>query len=223
MNKRVFLVFLCSFLMTSNIVSMNLDSYSDISGEESYEGSSFESILEFSAEEDEIASNSEVVTPGSAQLAPWIGLDHQLCPLAAPTWSSSEETEDITCPYCDTCLLNTSFEFIEQDNEYVCIDCTAQRPWLKTTTEDLTVDTSSEYSEIEMLTSKAFEDDERLFDHKKGNARSHAISRHYREKRSSIGALEKEMRFGPLSKQNLRSLSAQKNLVLARKPKLPNL
>jgi hypothetical protein len=85
------------------------------------------------------------------------------------------------------------------------------------------LDTSSECSEIEIMASSSRQDDEPLFDHKKGNARSHAISQHYRAKRSSIRALEKEISSWPTSKPKLRSLQAQKDLILASKPKLPNL
>ena len=233
MNKTIVLVFICSFFMSSNIVSMHYDS--EEFSEEFYVNSharfADELILKYSSEEDEMNDESEECSysqddsTNSTHVAACIGLLCLQSPLAAFSSSSSEETEDITCPYCNESLFSISVEYIKQDNEYICPDCAKTLlAWEALQAEDYALsDASSASSEIEMLISEAFEDDEPLFDHKKGNAHSHAIKRHYRHKRSSIRALEKEMCSEPMNKQKLRSLRAQEDLALAGKPRLPNL
>jgi len=243
MNKTIVLVFICSFFMSSTIVSMHyaseeLDEECCVNPDAIFGN---ELIFKFSSEEseeDEINDESEECsysqdsTQYSTQVAACIGLLYLQSPLAAFSTSSSEETEDITCPYCNASLFSISVEFIAEDKEYVCTDCAKTLvAWKALQSEkDSLLDVSSASSEIEMLINKAFEDDEQLFnddeplfDHKKGNAHSHAIKRHYRHKRSSIRALEKEMYSEPMNKQKLRSLRAQQDLALAGKVKLPNL
>jgi hypothetical protein len=229
MNKTVVLIFIGSLFMTSGIASMNWDSDKREKELDEKFNLSSELIFQFSSEEDEIDSDteecsySEAATWDSTKLAAWIGNDPQQCPIAAFSVSSSEETESITCPYCDASLFNISFEFIEHDNKFVCVDCVPKRPWLiwAAAEDHALLDVSSASSEIDSI-KPGFQDDEPLFDHKKGNARSHAISRHYRAKTSSIRALEKEICSWPMNKQKLRSLLAQKDLALASKRKLPN-
>lgn len=141
--------------------------------------------------------------------------------LAELSYSSSEESEHMTCPYCDESLLDISFEFDEHDNKYICAHCAIKHPWLEYETEDLyqsaenPIDTNSESSEIETLIIATFEDDEPLFNHKMGNTRSHAIQQSYRAKKSKLRN-QKTIVVWPKSEKKLRALEQK---ILAGKPK----
>lgn len=136
---------------------------------------------------------------------------------------NDQELEEVhfPCFFCNTPLLNTSFEYIVRFDGDVCKEC------IEKFNLNLPETDSGLNELIEAAQESSYEDesddtweDSRILNRKIGNSASYQASRHYHSKKSQLYALEKEINCTEQdNKMKLRSLRAQKDLVLTSKQK----